>query len=58
MYEEEYGTAFRVARQIAKKNRHAVGGGCIKDTNGRIVVDRQQVMETWRAWKLSNESFL
>ena len=50
---------FRVAKQIAKNNRDVVGGWCIKDTNGKIVVNEDERMEVWRAHydKLSNEEF-
>jgi len=46
--ENEKGTVFRVAKQIVRINRDIVGGGSVKVTNGRIVVDEHQVMETWR----------
>jgi len=57
--ENEKGTVFRVAKQMVRSNRDVVGGDCIKDTNGRIVFDDNQVLETWRAYyeKLSNEEF-
>ena len=57
--EDRKGMVFRVAKQIAKNNRDVVGGGCIKDTNGKIVVNEDEQMEVWRAHydKLSNEEF-
>jgi hypothetical protein len=53
------GTIFRVAKQIVKKNRDVVGSGCVKDEHGRIVMEDDKLMETWRAYydKLSNEEF-
>ena len=58
--ENEKGTIFRVAKQIVRNNRDVVGGGCVKDADGRIVVDEDRVMEVWRRHyeKLSNEKFL
>ena len=47
--EDRKGMVFRVAKQIAKNNRDVVGGGCIKDTNGKIVVNEDEQMEVWRA---------
>ena len=57
--ENEKGTVFRVARQIVRKNRDVVGGGCVKHADGRIVVEEDEVLEVWRAYyeKLSNEEF-
>ena len=53
------GTVFRVAKQIVKKNQDVVGGGCVKDTEGKIVFEEEKLMEVWRAHydKLSNEEF-
>ena len=36
---------FRVAKQIVGKNRDVVGGGCMKDMNGDIVVEEEKVLE-------------
>ena len=57
--EDEKGTVFRVAKQIVRNNRDVVGAGCVKDTDGRIVIDEEKMMEVWRAHyeKLSNEEF-
>ena len=56
---DEKGTIFRVAKQVVRNNRDVIGGGCIKDTNGEVVVDEQKVLERWREYyeKLSNEEF-
>ena len=57
--EDSKGTLFRVAKQIVRKNREVVGGGCVKDTDGRMVVEDDEMMEVWRSHyeKLSNEEF-
>ena len=48
-----------MAKQIVGRNRDVVGGGCVKDVSGKIVIDEEQLMETWRAHyeKLANEEF-
>ena len=58
--EDKKGTVFRVAKQIVRSNRDVVGGGCVKDENGKIVVDDKEVLEAWRAHydKISNEEFV
>ena len=57
--EDGKGNVFRVAKQLVRKNRDVVGEGCIKDTDGKIVVEDDKLMEVWRAYydKLSNEEF-
>jgi hypothetical protein len=57
--EDKKGTVFRVAKQIVRKNGDVVGGGCVKDTDGKIVVEEEKLMEVWRKYydKLSNEEF-
>ena len=57
--EDSKGTVFRVAKQMVRKNREVVGGGCVKDTNGKMVVEEEEMMEVWRSHyeKLSNEEF-
>src|SRR5664279_2367073 len=58
--EDKKGTVFRVAKQIVRSNRDVVGGGCVKDENGKIVVDDKEVLEAWRAHydTISNEEFV
>ena len=53
------GELFRVAKQIVRKNKEVVGGGCVKDRKGKLVVDEEKIKETWRQYfeKLSNEEF-
>ena len=55
---EKKGTVFRVAKQIARKNKDVVGGGCVKGANGRIVVDEDKIMEVWRTHYEKLSSFL
>ena len=53
------GTLFRVAKQMVKKGKDVVGGGCVKNGDGRIVVEEDELMEVWRAHyaTLANEEF-
>ena len=48
-----------MAKLIVRKNRDVTGGGCVKDTCGRIVVEYVKLMEVWKAYyeRLSNEEF-
>ena len=57
--EDRKGGVFRAAKQIVKSNRDIVGGGCVKDASGKIVIDDDQLLETCRAHyeKLANEEF-
>jgi hypothetical protein len=53
------GTLFRIAKQMVKKGKDVVGGGCVKNVDGRIVVENDELMEVWRAHyaTLANEEF-
>jgi hypothetical protein len=53
------GMVFRVAKQIVRKNRDVVGGGCVKNTVGKVVVEGEELMDVWSAHydKLSNEEY-
>src|SRR5260221_3765 len=55
--EDEKGHVFRVAKQMVRKNRDVVGGGCVKDRDGKIVVEEEKIKEVWRDYfeKLLNE---
>ena len=57
--ENRKGTVFRAVKQIVRNNTDVLGSGCVKDDNGRIVVEDDKLMEVWRAYydKLSNEEF-
>src|SRR5207253_7335799 len=57
--EESKGRLFKIVKQMVKKNAVVCGGGCLKDGNGKVVVDEEKIQETWRCHfeKLSNEEF-
>ena len=57
--EDKKGNVFRVAKQLVRKNKIVVGGGCVKGVNGETVVEDEQVLEVWRSHydKISNEEF-
>ena len=56
--EDERGNVFRIAKQIASKNKD-VGCGGIKDTSGRIITDQERMKVVWHDYfeKLLNEEF-
>jgi hypothetical protein len=39
------GNVFRIAKQIVSKNRDVVAGGCVKDQEGKIVVEDIKIQE-------------
>ena len=47
------------AKILVEKNKDVVGGGCLKDENGKIVVEEERVRDVWAAYyeKLVNEEF-
>ena len=49
----------RVVKQMVARNRDVVGDGCIKDEDGKIVVDQDGLKDVWRRHfeKLLNEEF-
>jgi hypothetical protein len=53
------GAVFRVAKQMVRKGKDVVGGGCVKDSGGKIVVEDGELLEVWRAHydKIANEEF-
>ena len=57
--EDGKGKVFRVVKQMVRRNRDVVGGGCIKDKQGKIVVEEEEIKEVWRSYyeKLLNEEF-
>ena len=57
--EDGKGNVFRLANQLVSKNRDVVGASCVKDDDGKIVVEEDKLMEVWRAHydKISNEEF-
>jgi hypothetical protein len=46
--EDAKGGLFRIAKQMVRKNRDVVGGGCMRDVDGTIVVDDARTMEIWK----------
>ena len=50
---------FRVAKQMVNKNRDVVGASCMKYSGGKIVVEKDRLMESWRAHYngVSNDEF-
>ena len=57
--EDRKGNVFRLAKQLESKNRDVVSASCVKDDDGKIVVEEDKLMEVWRAHydKISNEEF-
>jgi hypothetical protein len=57
--EDGKGNLFKVAKQMVKENKDVVGVGCVKDNDGKIVVEETEVKEVWRKYfeKLMNEEF-
>ena len=57
--EDGKGNVFRVVKQMVAKNRDVVGDGCIKDEDGKVVVDQDGLKDVWRRYfeKLLNEEF-
>ena len=48
---------YMVAKQMAKSRQDVVGENCVKDANGKVMVENDQVKEEWRKYveKLLNE---
>jgi Reverse transcriptase (RNA-dependent DNA polymerase) len=57
--EDSKGKLFKAVGQMTKKNRAVVGGGGLRDGDGRIVTEEEKIMEMWRSHfeKVSNEEF-
>ena len=57
--EDDKQIVFRAVKQMVRKNKDVEGGGCVKDVEGKIVVEEGKCRETWRVYfeKLSNEEF-
>ena len=39
---------YRVAKQMAKSRQDVVGVNCVKDANGKVLVENDQVKQVWR----------
>ena len=57
--EDKKGAVHRVVRQIIRKNRDAVGEGCVRGSDGKVITDEVEVKERWKGYfeKLLNEEF-
>ena len=47
--EDEKDNLFRVAKQMVNRNRDVVGANCVNNSDGKIVVEEDRLMEVWRA---------
>ena len=43
--DDEKSNLFRVAKQLINRNRDVVGANCVKDSDGKIVVEEDRLME-------------
>ena len=43
--EDRKGNVFRLAKQLASKNRDVVSASCVKDDDGKNVVEEDKLME-------------
>ena len=41
---------YRVAKQMAKSRQDVVGVNCVKDANGKVLVENDQVKEEWKKY--------
>ena len=57
--EDRKGNVFRLVKQLVSKNRDVVSASCVKDDDGKIVVEEDKLMEVWRAHydRISYEEF-
>ena len=57
--EDSKDKVFAAVKQMISKNKDVVGGGCVKDAGGNIVVESERLKDTWRSHfeKLANEEF-
>src|SRR5277367_1748702 len=54
---DKIGNVFKMAKQVRKTKSDVVGTGCVKDQNGKIVVDEEDTRKVWKEHyeKLLNE---
>jgi len=45
---------YRVAKQMGKSRQDVVGVNCVKDANGKVLVENDQVKEEWRTYMEKN----
>jgi hypothetical protein len=57
--ENDKGKVFRAVKRMVRRNKDVIGGGCVKDKEGNIVVKDGKIKEIWKDHfeKLSNEEF-
>ena len=57
--EEGKGRVFKVVKQTVRKNKDVVGAGCIKDKDGKLVMEEDGIKAVWRSYfdNLLNEEF-
>ena len=55
--EEGKRNVFRIAKQMAKERQDVVGGNCLNDNRGRLVIDSEKIKDRWKEYmdKLLNE---
>ena len=60
LQEEKKGNVFRIVKQITEQNKDVVSGcNCVKDRQGKVVVDQNKVKDVWKDHfeRLLNEEF-
>ena len=57
--EDEKGMVFSAVKKMVKRDKDVVGGGCMRNKEGRVVVEEEEIKEVWRSYyeKLLNEEF-
>jgi len=50
MFKVTMSNVYRVAKQMAKSRQDVVGVNCVKDANGKLLVENDQVKEEWRKY--------
>ena len=58
--EEAKGNLFGVVKRMVNRNKDMVGGGDVKDKEGKVQVANSRMLEVWRECyvKLLNEEFM
>ena len=49
---------YRVAKQVAKSMQYAVGVNCVKDANGKVLVENDQVKEEWKNYGMRTHGIM
>ena len=45
---EGKGKLFRVVKQMVRKNRDVVGSACIKNKEGKVLTEENQIKDVWK----------